>query len=355
MGEDNGTLLFRPGSPSMTFIAWLACGVSLLLLILLLRAWRREVELRARLARAEARGAAPGDSERFQRGQYFARIGTWDWDIDTESLYWSDAIYGMFGYQVGEITPSYERFCNAVHPDDRARVRAGEVRCIETGENHDEEYRIIRPDGGVRWLRETGNIVRNAEGVAIKMIGVVRDITAEKAWASELHQMAHNDALTGLPNRLVLEQRLCVALEQARTCNGRVTLIFIDLNGFKTINDQHGHAVGDRVLAVIAARLKQLSRAADTVARIGGDEFVMVVEGGRDGEESALCERIIQALSGPIRLDAITVQVGSSLGVAVYPHHAAGMDTLLQRADLAMYDAKRSGNNQYRLGGQGEG
>ena len=336
----------------MTPIAWLACGVSLLLLILLLRARRREVELRARLARAEARGPAPGDSERFQRGQYFARIGTWDWDIDTESLYWSDAIYGMFGYQVGEITPSYERFCNAVHPDDRARVRAGEVRCIETGENHDEEYRIIRPDGGVRWLRETGNIVRNAEGVAIKMIGVVRDITAEKAWASELHQMAHNDALTGLPNRLVLEQRLSIALEQARIREGRVTLIFIDLNGFKTINDQHGHAVGDRVLAVIAARLKQLSRAADTVARIGGDEFVMVVEGGQDGEEAALCERIIQALSGPISLDAITVQVGSSLGVAVYPQHAAGMDTLLQRADLAMYDAKRSGNNQYRLGGQ---
>lgn len=336
----------------MTLIAWLACGVSLLLLILLLRARRREVELRARLARAEARGPAPGDSERFQRGQYFARIGTWDWDIDTESLYWSDAIYGMFGYQVGEITPSYERFCTAVHPDDRARVRAGEVRCIETGENHDEEYRIIRPDGSVRWLRETGNIVRNAEGVAIKMIGVVRDITAEKAWASELHQMAHNDALTGLPNRLVLEQRLSIALEQARIREGRVTLIFIDLNGFKTINDQHGHAVGDRVLAVIAARLKQLSRAADTVARIGGDEFVMVVEGGQDGEEGALCERIIQALSGPISLDAITVQVGSSLGVAVYPQHAAGMDTLLQRADLAMYDAKRSGNNQYRLGGQ---
>lgn len=339
----------------MTFIAWLACGVSLLLLILLLRARRREGELRARLARAEARGPVPGDSERFQRGQYFARIGTWDWDIDTESLYWSDAIYGMFGYQVGEITPSYERFCNAVHPDDRAHVRAGELRCIQTGENHDEEYRIIRPDGGVRWLRETGNIVRNAEGVAIKMIGVVRDITAEKAWASELHQMAHNDALTGLPNRLVLEQRLSVALEQARIREGRVTLIFIDLNGFKTINDQHGHAVGDRVLTVIAARLKQLSRAADTVARIGGDEFVMVVEGGQDGEESVLCERIIQALAGPIRLDGITVQVGSSLGVAVYPQHAAGMDTLLQRADLAMYDAKRSGNNQYRLGGQEEG
>lgn len=335
----------------MTFIAWLACGVSLLLLILLLRARRREQRLRARLE-GLARAPRADDSERFQRGQYFARIGTWDWDIDTENLYWSDAIYGMFGYQVGEITPSYERFCSAVHPDDRARVRAGEVRCIETGENHDEEYRIIRPDGGVRWLRETGNIVRNAEGVAIKMIGVVRDITAEKAWASELHQMAHNDALTGLPNRLVLEQRLSRALEQARAGDGRVTLVFIDLNGFKTINDQHGHAIGDRVLAVIAARLKQLSRAADTVARIGGDEFVMVAEGGQDGEESSLCERIIQALSGPISLDGITVQVGSSLGVAVYPRHAAGMDSLLQSADLAMYEAKRSGNNQYRLGCQ---
>lgn len=81
--------------------------------------------------------------ERFKRSQYFARIGTWDWDIGTDRFYWSEAIYGMFGYQPGDVTPSYSLFCDSVHPDDRERVKAGEQRCIDTGENHDEEYRVI--------------------------------------------------------------------------------------------------------------------------------------------------------------------------------------------------------------------
>ncbi|MEE1922410.1 sensor domain-containing diguanylate cyclase [Pseudomonas sp. 148P] len=352
----------------MTAFDWLALGTSLMLLVLLLRARRRERQLRARLAVCQIRldnqpqsppAFAPrDDSERYQRSQYFARIGTWDWDIDTETLYWSDAIFGMFGYQVGEITPSYERFCNAVHPDDRAQVRAGELRCIETGDNHDEEYRVVWPDGSIHWLRETGNIVCNADGVAVKMIGVVREITEEKAWASQLQQLAHSDALTGLPNRLVLEHRLLQALEQAREHQGRVTLVFLDLNGFKAINDQHGHAVGDRVLVLIARRLKQMLRAADTVARIGGDEFVLVLDGmpegeGDEAELHTLCRRLIDTLAEPISLAEGILQVGSSLGVAVFPQHATGMDTLLHAADLAMYEAKRSGDNQYRLGSQG--
>ncbi|TFW38170.1 PAS domain-containing protein, partial [Pseudomonas fluorescens] len=160
-----------------------------------------------------------GDAERFKRSQYFARIGTWDWEVDTDRLYWSDAIYGMFGFKIGEVTPSYALFCACVHPDDRARVRAGELRCLETGENHDEEYRVVWPDGTLRWLRETGNVVKNEHDKTIKMMGVVRDITEEKASASYLRHLAHFDPLTGLPNRLVLEERLAEALEQARVNN----------------------------------------------------------------------------------------------------------------------------------------
>ncbi|VXB73881.1 hypothetical protein PSEUDO8BK_31078 [Pseudomonas sp. 8BK] len=188
------------------------------------------------------------EAERFQRSQYFARIGTWDWDIDTNQLYWSEAIYAMFGYSVGAVTPSYELFYASVHPDDRAQVRAGELRCIGTGENHDEEYRVLWPNGTVRWLRETGNVVKNGQGVAIKMMGVVRDITEEKNWARQMHQLAHHDPLTGLPNRLLFEDHLRTALERARRNSTRVVLVFIDLNGFKAINDTHGHIAGDHVL-----------------------------------------------------------------------------------------------------------
>lgn len=294
------------------------------------------------------------EAERYQRSQYFARIGTWDWDIDTNRLYWSDAIYGMFGYRVGEVTPSYELFCQSVHPDDREQVRSGEVRCIETGENHDEEYRVIWPDGSVHWLRETGNIVKDDHGIAVKMMGVVRDITEEKAWARQMHRLAHHDALTGLPNRLVFEEQLDRALERARRAGTRIALVFIDLNGFKAINDRFGHAAGDQVLQHMARRLREALRGSDSVARLGGDEFVAILESlslerSPHDEARAVAGKLLAALTPPVLLEQGPQQVGASLGIAMFPDHAQSKDRLIHLADLAMYEAKRSGDNQYRL------
>lgn len=243
-----------------------------------------------------------------------------------------------------------------MHPDDRIRVREGELRCLETGENHDEEYRVVWPDGTIRWLRETGNVVRNDHDAVIKMMGVVRDITEEKASASYLKHLAHYDPLTGLPNRLVLEERLSEALDQARQTNTRMALVFVDLNGFKNINDHYGHAAGDRVLITTATRLKRILRATDTVARIGGDEFVVILQGlapnlNLQDEARSICQKIFIELSPPISIGNDQRHIGTSLGVAVFPDHAPTMDRLLHIADLAMYEAKRSGNNQYRLGG----
>jgi diguanylate cyclase (GGDEF)-like protein/PAS domain S-box-containing protein len=296
-----------------------------------------------------------GDAERFKRSQYFARIGTWDWEVDTDRLYWSDAIYGMFGFKIGEVTPSYALFCACVHPDDRARVRAGELRCLETGENHDEEYRVVWPDGTIRWLRETGNVVKNEHDKTIKMMGVVRDITEEKASASYLRHLAHFDPLTGLPNRLVLEERLAEALEQARVNDTRVALVFVDLNGFKAINDHYGHAAGDRVLMTTATRLQKILRATDTVARIGGDEFVIILQGlpqGRSLQDEARSIVRKSSSSSPRPSPSATTSATSAPAWACVPDHAPSMDRLIHIADLAMYAAKRSGNNQYRLGDQ---
>lgn len=345
---------------------WISAALAATVLFLVaLLIWRERslrkqlAECRALLAGFPERQASPekGDVERYKRSQYFARIGTWDWDVDTERLYWSDAIFGMFGFKIGEVVPSYALFCSCVHPEDRERVRAGELRCLETGENHDEEYRVIWSDGTIRWLRETGNVVKNAHDETIKMMGVVRDITEEKASASYLQHLAHFDPLTGLPNRLVLEERLSSALEQARNSNTRVALVFIDLNGFKTINDRYGHAAGDRVLVTMATRLKRVLRSTDTVARIGGDEFVVILQGlpqagSLQDEARVICQKIFVELSPPIAIGSEHRHIGTSLGVAVFPDHAPSMDRLIHIADLAMYEAKRSGNNQYRLGGQ---
>lgn len=344
---------------------WIGLAIGIVMLAVIAMLIWRERDLRRQLAEyrellsraAEGRNIhQDGDAERFKRSQYFARIGTWDWEVDSDRLYWSDAIYGMFGFKIGEITPSYALFCSCVHPDDRIRVRDGELRCLQTGENHDEEYRVVWPDGTIRWLRETGNVVRNDHDAVIKMMGVVRDITEEKASASYLQHLAHFDPLTGLPNRRVLEQRLAEALDQARQTNTRVALVFVDLNGFKNINDQYGHAAGDRVLITTANRLKRILRSTDTVARIGGDEFVVILQGlalGLDLQDEArrICQKMFVELSPPVSIGNDQRHIGTSLGVAVFPDHAPTMDRLLHIADLAMYEAKRSGNNQYRLGG----
>jgi diguanylate cyclase (GGDEF)-like protein/PAS domain S-box-containing protein len=298
---------------------------------------------------------ALAEAERFQRSQYFARIGTWDWDIDTSRLYWSEAIYTMFGHQPGAVTPSYELFCQSVHPDDRAHVRAGELRCIETGENHDEEYRVIWPDGTVRWLRETGNVIKDDHGTPVKMMGVVRDITEEKAWASQMHRLAHHDPLTGLPNRLVFEERLDGALERARRSGARVALVFIDLNGFKAINDRFGHSAGDQLLRHTASRLRNALRGSDSVARLGGDEFVAILEGLAAEQEPAdearaIADKLLAALNPPVSLGETLQPIGASLGIALFPDHGQSRDRLIHIADMAMYEAKRSGDNQFRLG-----
>ena len=293
------------------------------------------------------------DIARYHHSQYFAKIGTWDWQVGTDTLYWSDAIYGIFGYKLGEVTPSYEFFYSRVHPEDRDKVKAGEARCIATGENHDEEYRIVWPDGSVHWMRETGNLVKDSEGQVVKMVGVVRDITQEKALHHKLEQMAHLDPLTGLPNRLQLEVRLSEAIGEAAARDGRLGLIFIDLNGFKQVNDTLGHQVGDRVLMTAATRLQSLQGPKDLVARIGGDEFVMLLpQWPTDAELEEVAAHLAKALFE--RFGEPVIQTGSgiqaSIGFAIYPDHAKHMDALLHVADQAMYIAKGRGDNQYHLG-----
>lgn len=297
------------------------------------------------------RGNGHEDAQRFKQSQYFARIGTWDWCVDSDELYWSDAIYGMFGYQPGEVTPSYSLFCDAVHPDDRERVRQGEIRCIETGENHDEEYRVIWADGTIRWLRETGNIIKDETGQTVKMMGVVRDITEERAEADQIRALAFHDPLTRLPNRMIFEDRLSKAIARAKRHKTRVAVVFIDLDGFKSINDGLGHVAGDRILINTGQRLVNALRASDTVARIGGDEFTVILEDLKtDAEIHKIADNLLGAISTSLETDNGTYRVGASLGIAIYPEHARTLDTLIHIADQAMYAAKTEGTNLYHIG-----
>lgn len=282
--------------------------------------------------------------ERLRTSQTFSRVGTWDWVVDTQQLHWSDEVYPMFGFRPGEVQPTYALFCAMVHPEDAQRVRQGEITSLCNGHTHDQHYRIVWRDGTVRWLRETGDTIRDATGRPVRMIGTVRDITDEKANEQRMLHLAFHDALTGLPNRAYFRVQLEDALARARRASSLTALAFIDLDRFKPINDRHGHAVGDAVLIALAERLRSGLRETDCVARLGGDEFVVILEGLRQpGEAEALAEKVLATIRTPIVHDELTLTLDASIGIALYPLDADDAETLIAQADQAMYTAKNAG------------
>jgi two-component system, cell cycle response regulator len=168
------------------------------------------------------------------------------------------------------------------------------------------------------------------------------------AYSQQQQELALHDALTGLPNRRLLEDRIATTLQHAARNRGKAAIMYLDLDGFKQINDTHGHAVGDEILKMAAARLVGGSRKEDTVARVGGDEFVIVlgaVSGLADAEEPAA--KLMEAIAEPYRVDGLTLRLSTSIGISVYPDDAKSVEALIGMADSALYRAKRAGKNRY--------
>lgn len=298
----------------------------------LMRALRFERSDNARL-RAEL--------ERLRTSQTVSGVGTWDWRVDTDSLHWSDEVFPMFGFRPGEVVPSYALFCAMLHPEDAARVREGEIACVAGNGPHDQEYRVVWGDGTVRWLRETGGIIRDVSRRPIRMIGTVRDITEDKLREQRMLHLAFHDELTGLPNRAYFQVRMDDALARSRRSGSMTALAFIDLDRFKPINDIHGHAVGDAALVAVATRLKEALRDGDCVARLGGDEFVAILEGLEAREEAeAVAAKLLAALRRPVLVEELRLDLDASIGIALYPGDGDDGEALLQAADRAMYRTK---------------
>lgn len=200
----------------------------------------------------------------------------------------------------------------------------------------------------VKWL--SIRLVRNEHGKVTHHVGVFSDISERKAAEDKLQRLAHYDALTDLPNRALFNDRLQRALAQAKRERARLALMFLDLDKFKPINDTFGHAVGDLLLKEVAKRLRNCIRESDTVSRIGGDEFVVllpVVEGEQDSTRVA--EKMLHALDLPFELAGQILHISCSIGVAVYPDHGADERSLTRSADIAMYLAKSGGRNNVKL------
>ena len=237
------------------------------------------------------------------------------------------------------------------HPDDRQRAWDAWQHAVQTDGAYALECRLRRADGVYRWWLNRGVSLHDANGQVINWFGTCTDIQDLKESAAQLEHLAHYDALTGLPNRVLLADRLHQAMAQAQRHGRPVAVVLLDLDGFKAINDQHGHDTGDQFLIAAAAHLQQTLRAGDTFARLGGDEFVAVLPDLADTQVSVpLLTRLLEGAAQPIAAGDLVLQVSASLGVTFYPQaQDINAEQLLRQADQAMYQAKLAGKNCYHV------
>jgi len=207
-----------------------------------------------------------------------------------------------------------------------------------------------RADRGRVWLRTSKLPLWDREGKVIGVIGTYEDITARKLAEERVQYLAYYDALTGLPNRTLLQDRLAKALAGARRRKDKVAILFLDLDRFKDINDSLGHSVADLLLQEVAERLKTWAREQDTVARVGGDEFLIVLTGLKDVADAAVAtERIVNLMTAEFVVQGHSLSIGCSVGISIFPEHGADGETLIKNADAAMYSAKDNGRNNFRF------
>jgi diguanylate cyclase (GGDEF)-like protein len=192
--------------------------------------------------------------------------------------------------------------------------------------------------------------VRDEQGALVNYIGIFSDISERKAAAARIEFLAHHDTLTGLPNRLLLKDRMAQAIAHAERSGRRVALLFVDLDRFKAVNDSYGHPVGDTLLRDAALRLQSCVRESDTISRHGGDEFLVVLNEVQDSQVPAqVAAKIMSVLSQSFHIEGHEASISASVGIAVYPDDGADFDELLKKADTAMYHAKEAGRNAFRF------
>ncbi len=239
-----------------------------------------------------------------------------------------------------------------VHPMTRARqFFADEQSVITTGKPMiDIDEFIVDHDGRQKWLSTSKVPLRDEHGNIIGIVGICRDVTERKRAEEQIHFMAHHDVLTGLPNRNTLMQRLSGAIEQAKRSGGGVTVIFIDLDRFKMVNDSMGHGAGDMLLKTVADRMMRCVRGSDTVVRLGGDEFVVLLSGQDERSDAKyVLGRLRAAIAEPVEIEGQLFRVTSSIGIARYPSDGEDAETLLLNADVAMYQAKETGRDTFQF------
>lgn len=282
-------------------------------------------------------------------------------DLEGRRLYNSPSYTRLFGNAYAmEGTDSFAE----IHPDDRERVKQVFRDSVQNGIGMRTEYRFVLADGSVYHMESSGGLIKNSLGETVNVVVVSHDVTERKRVEQEINKLAFYDALTQLPNRRLAEERLVQAMAASQRSSRYGAAMFLDLDNFKTLNDTHGHKAGDLLLVEVARRLVSCVREVDTVARFGGDEFVVVLS-ELDGEKyecaaqaGIVAEKIRATLAEPYSLAATSKEstqmivrhrCGASIGVVLFINHEASTEDIFKWADMAMYQAKDAGRNQIRF------
>lgn len=305
-----------------------------------------ERSIRYAIERAHTLDALRESEERYALAVNGANDGIYDWNLQTDVVYYSSRWKSMLGYDERDLTTSSEEWFSRVHPDDTEQLKRDIASHLESERPHFEnEHRMRLKDGSYRWMLSRGIAVRDTAGKPYRMAGSQTDITDRKLAEQRLLHDALHDPLTGLPNRALFSDRLKHSIICAkRRPEYMFAVLFIDLDRFKVINDSLGHLVGDQLLISIARRLETCLRPGDTVARLGGDEFTILLEDIKEAPVATrIADRVLEQLAVPFHLSGHEIFTTGSIGITLGSGSYESPAELLRDADTAMYRAKAGG------------
>ncbi len=289
--------------------------------------------------------------ERYHLAAEGANDGIWDWDLREGRVFYSARWKDILGYAPDEIGDSPKEWFDRVSPVDAHRVRAElDAHLASDAQHLSLEHAILHKDGSLRWVLCRGYALRH-QGEVLRIAGSLTDLTERRRWEEKLEREALYDKLTDLPNRKVFMDRLGRAFVRGRRSgNPAFSVMFIDIDHFKTINDTYGHPIGDLILKEIALRLSKAIRQVDTVARIGGDEFVVLLDDASSNDQVIpVAERIMATCRQPVETTGGEICPSLSIGVASACIHHKDGDEVIRDADVALYRAKSLGRGRYEI------